>query len=174
MKKIQIDVISPSENHLLLIGVPFVEATFHEGDGLELKIGERKISLWYTVRNVWKDGSIRWIFMHTRLPAGESTLSLLILKGQAREQESVEILDHSVSLDGCRFAVTAEGFTFETPNGSVSYSADAIESDLASAPFNPGEAEISLVEASPIAPLLRIREKAYNLNSNSRVVILSV
>lgn len=159
MKDIQIDVTSPSENHLLLIGVPFVEGTFREGDGLELKIDETLLPLWYTVRNVWNDGSIRWVFMHTRLPAGESALSLAILKGQRGKLDSVALSDNAVSVDGCRFAVTAEGLALETPNGSVTYSADAIESDLAAAPFNPAEAEISLVEASPIAPLLRIKEE---------------
>jgi hypothetical protein len=164
MKPIQINVKSPSENHLLLIGIPFVKGTFHEGDDLEVKTGESQLPLWYTVRNVWKDGSTRWIFIHTRVPAGENVLSVSILNGQASEQASVELSDNSLTVDGCKFSITANGFTFETPNGSVSYGADMIESDLTVTPFNPEDAEVSLVEASPIAPLIRISEDSKGFN----------
>ena len=159
MKPIWIDVKSPSENHLFLIGVPFVEGTFHEEDNLELKCGETQLLLWYTIRNIWKDGSIRWVFLHTWVPAGDNVLSVSILKGHRKDQSSVDISDNSLGVNGCQFSITVDGFTFETGNGSVSYSADTIDSNLSASSFHPSEADISLVEASPIAPLIRIREE---------------
>ena len=164
MRPIRIDVKSPSENHLLLIGVPFVEGTFYEGDNLELKCGETQLLLWYTIRNIWKDGSIRWVFLHTWVPAGDNVLSVSILKGHPKDQSSVDISDNSLGVNGCQFSITADGFTFETGNGSVSYSADTIDSDLSASSFHPSEAGISLVEASPIAPLIRIREEGKGFN----------
>ena len=56
MKIFQIDVKSPSDNQLLLFGVPFVKGTFLEDDYLKLTLDEVELPLWYTVRNTWRDG----------------------------------------------------------------------------------------------------------------------
>ena len=80
METIRIDVKSPADDELLLFGVPFVKATFHEEDDLDLTLNEDPLPLWYTVRNHWGDGSIRWIFLHSRVPAGEHRLSLSVLR----------------------------------------------------------------------------------------------
>ncbi|MBT3272809.1 MAG: hypothetical protein HN368_06625, partial [Spirochaetales bacterium] len=163
MKTISINVVSPSDNHLLLIGIPFVQGTFFEYDGLKLALDETppggsELPIWYSVRNTWRDGSIRWIFLHSRIPSGSHRLALSILKGKKEVVPRLELLGFGLAVGGCRFSVEEDGFTFEGPSGSVSYGADVIHSDLAPAPFKPLELVIDLVEESPISPLIRITE----------------
>ena len=158
METIRIDVKSPADDELLLFGVPFVKATFHEEDDLDLTLNEDPLPLWYTVRNHWGDGSIRWIFLHSRVPAGEHRLSLSVLRGKEREIELLEFADDTLRLNGCRFSVNEHGFLFETGSGSVEYGGDSIDSDLEAGPFRPLDWEITVPESSPLAPLIRIAE----------------
>lgn len=163
MEKISIDVISPSDNHLLCIGIPFIKGTFHDNDGLQLAIDEKSadgpgLPVWYAVRNSWADGSIRWIFLHGRIPEGKNKLILSILKGKRDTQPGLQMQGNALKTGDCRFSVEDDAFTFTCPSGSVSYGSDVIDSDLTTAPFNPGKWEVSLVEDSPIAPLIRARE----------------
>ena len=158
MANIGIHLRSPANNQLLLFGIPFVEGTFSDRDDLKLSLGDTEFPLWYTVRNRWRDGSIRWIFLHSRVPAGEYDLTLSVHAGTKRETFTLELEENTLFIDGCRFSVDRDIITFTTPDGSVEYADDTIHSDLNSASFNPSDWEIGLVEASPIAPLIRIRE----------------
>ena len=164
METILIDVISPSENHLLLTGIPFVEGTYFENDGLKLTIGgssadDPGLPIWYEVRNKWRDGSIRWIFLHSRIPSGTHKLTLSILKSKKTAMPGPGMEGNVVQLERCRFSVEENSFSFTCPDGTVSYGDDLIQSDLRSKPFKPAKWEINLLEDSPLAPLVRIQEE---------------
>lgn len=159
MEVSKINIKSPEDNQLLLLGIPFPKGTFYEGESLALTLGGDPLPLWHTVRNHWNDGSIRWIFLHSRVPAGKHRLSLSVLKEKARKIEPLNFVNHSLSIGGCRLAISEHGFLFETSSGRVTYNGDNIDSDLETGPFRPQDWEITIVESSNLAPLIRMMER---------------
>ena len=73
----QIQTDSPVEEGLLFIGIPCEQGSCGQESGVRLltQTGE-PVPTWGTPRAVWPDGSLKWLCLHARTPAGCTTLRL--------------------------------------------------------------------------------------------------
>ena len=164
----RIHLENPSVNALLLCGVPFAQGAVHSGSGLALQEPDgNRLPLWWTERALWPDGSLKWVFLHARLQSQTEDLHLVQAEDPPEEirpgQIALDATD-ALQLDGCRLACTATSWRFETPLGTMEIQSIAVRTDPA---MSPSDAyRISLVEPSPIAPLLRFSQEKNTADKN--------
>jgi hypothetical protein len=65
---VQINIRTKSEmgNALLTAGIPFAKGKLQRSGGLRLTFDGRELPLWWEERATWPDGSVKWIFLHTK------------------------------------------------------------------------------------------------------------
>jgi hypothetical protein len=138
---------------LLTIGVPFAPGVLRAGGGLVLQHEGLALPTWTTERARWPDGSLKWVFLHARVPAGTCELELV----PGGSDAPGPLVDHgSLSLGGCHLRRSGAGWVFDAPTGSWELRSSVVDTDLPLA-HAPEVARLTLLEASPIAPLARLR-----------------
>ncbi len=160
MVQIKIHTKSEVDNALLTAGVPFGKGELQRGGGLRLAFDGGDLPLWWEERAFWPDGSVKWIFLHTRASAGanELVLSTTGAKADCSASDDVEFVNGRLQLGEVALEISEEGWSFRTPGGSWELAKDRVvsepELELRRTPW-----EIELVEASPVAPLIRLKPK---------------
>jgi len=152
----KISIHQPVENGLLLCGVPLAEGGVPAGSAFALRDGRgERLPLWWVERAHWPDGSIKWIFLHARLGAASAAVELEIGEGTATTIESIGA--GGVELDGARLVLEDGGWTFAAGDREVHVRPRGAVTDPCI--DQEGSYEAELVEASGIAPLLRLRQR---------------
>ena len=156
----RIETNSPVDNGLLLIGVPFAKGKCLPDVGVRLvtDAGDQ-LAVWWAPRAHWPDGSLKWIWLHARVPAGTANLELQVSPGTpAHGEPPVKVEGGRVAFEHEAFRFTAERQRFELSLGemtlNVSEGGEAFEPELTA---DLSSASFELTEASPIAPLIRLR-----------------
>ena len=153
-------VESPIENGLLLVGVPFGQGEVPSDAQLvlETKSGEW-LPFWWAPRAAWPDGSLKWIWLHGRAPKGVSNLHLRQTTDAAATPElPVRVDPQQVTFGEGNFRFVAEPGHFAMTLGELNL--DVREGANFWAPplaVDWSQAKFELVEASPIASLVRLR-----------------
>lgn len=139
---------------LLLCGVPLPVAELEPGQGLVLRDESgTDLPIWWEERAYWPDKSVKWIFLHARLSSNAARLALY--RGKEIVHQDV-MLNRGIVIGDTELRFQDSGWTFTTDDQSVSVYPGRVRTDsemLSNARF-----DLSLVEASPIAPLLRWRQ----------------
>lgn len=158
MAKFNINITTSSQinSALLLTGVPFAKGVLQPGQGLALKNGEKQLPLWWKPTSYWPDGSIKWIFMHGRVPAGKCDLQLVQGDVSGQSEGFVQKGKDSFSLSGNELWICQDRWRFATPKGSWELKEDVTQTNLENAST---EFACELLEDSPIAPLIRIQQQ---------------
>jgi len=149
------------EPTVLTVGVPFARGRLVDANVAAYIDGE-PVPLWRQPRSRWPDGSVRWLWIHVRVPAGACELELRPSEpGPDATSPRVHETDDAwrVDLDGARLEIRRDGaFRFETD----ALSWECREAEMR---FRPplGRADdpvqVDLIEPSPFAPLLRFRKR---------------
>ncbi|MCK5119905.1 MAG: hypothetical protein KAQ78_09980, partial [Candidatus Latescibacteria bacterium] len=161
MIQVKIHTQSEVDNALLTAGVPFGRGELLKGGGLRLAFDGEDLPLWWEERAFWPDGSVKWIFLHTRVPAGDNELLLSTtdVKADCSASDEVEFVNGRLQLGDAILEISENRWSFKTPGGSWELVQDKVVSDpeleLVRTPW-----KVELVEASPIAPLIRLKPKA--------------
>jgi|ETNmetMinimDraft_26_1059896.scaffolds.fasta_scaffold03653_2 hypothetical protein len=150
---------SPIEDGLLLVGIPFQEGRYSAQEKFALVTDDGEaLPIWWTPRATWPDGSLKWIWLHARVPVGESSLEF-------RDSQSEQTLpEPHFEIDGQQVAFRDAELRFAAKPGSFSLQLgeqtlevldepDLFEPDLAS---DTSSMRMEVTEASPIAPLIRM------------------
>ena len=183
----RITVYDPAPNALLLCGVPFAAGQVPVGQPLELIDPHgAALPIWWEERAHWPDDSAKWIYLHARLsgieageeplvlelrPGGAACASLPPLRGDGLvlETQTPSVSGAAAGAAGAEapapgpaefsLRVAASGWSLEL--GEVRLDVLAGTADrVATDPPLPvlGGGRLELAEASPIAPLLRLRQ----------------
>jgi hypothetical protein len=127
---------------LIVTGIPFERGTLFPSDGLRAAA-----PLWWDIRSLWPDGSVKWLMLHARK---EGPGELEIFKGGERP-EPVRLDGGKLALDVCVLSFTNGLWRFETPAEAWELIDDV--TDMGG--LQPGgKWNAQLLEASPVAPLL--------------------
>lgn len=153
---IWLETVSELDGGLLLTGVPFGRGQLAPGTSLVLRHGAHELPSWTTERAAWPDGSVKWVFLHARVPRGRSRLELAT--GGAASSRGATSLDAAGTLraGGMELSCLGGAIRCVTPHGAWRLDGDTVATDLERPPAE-GALEIELVEPSPIAPLARLR-----------------
>ena len=170
----------PAPDALLLCGVPLAAGQLPTGESLRLLDPQGlALPIWWEERAHWADGSVKWIYLHARLAKarmGPEPLGLDLHRGgvgcdaiappeggrlalQRGVASAVDGEAAAAEVEPMDLAVTESGWTLQAGDAAVAVqagSAASVAADPAVAPLPTGELE--LVEASPIAPLVRLRQ----------------
>lgn len=151
----RITTLDAQAGSLLLCGVPFGRGAAAPGGGFRLRDqASRSLPLWWAERSHWPDGSVKWIWLHARLSANSDEV---VLETSADERldcplpsaaDRFELAEARLDFSGCGWSFTAAGARVAVEPGAVR--TDPLLD-------GGGEYELELVEASPVAPLLRWR-----------------
>ncbi|MCK4590602.1 MAG: hypothetical protein KAT86_02530, partial [Candidatus Latescibacteria bacterium] len=158
MSQVKIHTKSEVDDALLTVGIPFTKGKLQRGGGLRLTFNGRELPLWWEERAHWPDGSIKWIFLHTRVPAGGKELILRTTDAEtdSRTSKQVKFVNGELQLEDVVLEISEEDWTFKASSGSWELVQDITVSEpkleLKRTPW-----EIELVETSPIAPLIRLK-----------------
>lgn len=153
--RIPIRTTCTHEEALLTIGVPVANGQLAPDASLHVCADGMPLPSWHEVRATWPDGSIKWLFLHVRVPTGERQLDLTTADSPSSADEPV-LHDGRVQLGECTFHIAEDGWTFDTDAGSWQLTSAHTNTDLPAGP-GPSAQDLQLIEASPIAPLLRWR-----------------
>jgi hypothetical protein len=150
---------------LLLTGVPWAPGALPAGAGLSLySAAGAALPMWYEVRSRWSDGSARWVFVHARIDGEPEAESILRLQPDTNSTDPtpdpVHLTEGMVQLQDTCLAIDAEGcWRWQTPSGSMALAHSTAVID-GTPVAQTGPVDCTLVEASPIAPLVRVRQTA--------------
>ncbi|NKB72230.1 MAG: hypothetical protein GKR89_34565 [Candidatus Latescibacteria bacterium] len=151
-----LSVFDNSPRDLLLCGVPLPQGQVEAGSGFVLQDEDRDpLLLWWAERAYWADGSVKWIFIHARLKGDEQRLSL---HADRADCPGLALTADGVDVDGARLQCTDMGWRFSVGRESVEIQFGTMRASgvqASTAPF-----ALSLLEASPIAPLVRWRQES--------------
>lgn len=156
-----ITVHHPGPEALLLCGVPFAQGELESGGGLVLTdSGGHALPLWWEERAHWPDSTVRWVCVHARLhpEPGIPALVATLLPGEGEPAAYGKLVEGVLELEGTRLEITEEGWVFGAARRQAIIHAGRPD-DVCTAPSLPvgGATTIELVEASAIAPLVRVR-----------------
>ena len=158
----QIETTSDVNGGLLLMGVPFPQGKHGPLQALALVTEDEEIvPSWWTPRAFWPDGSLKWIWLHARVPEGHARLQLVAS-------------DHSARVQAPVCSAHGQQAQCATPDGRIQFKADATTWTLQAegirltvqdspdvleprANFDVTSGTMELLEPSPIAPLFRFR-----------------
>ncbi|MCC7261848.1 MAG: hypothetical protein IT369_04910 [Candidatus Latescibacteria bacterium] len=141
--------------NLLLCGVPFAPGVLPAGSGLVLRDPQgQALPLWWSERAWWPDGSLKWIYLHARLSASSNTVELSPGEAQpaALSLDSANLLE----VGGARLEWGHRGWIFSTAGQLVRVEPGRVATTPALGAAQTWTAE--LIEPSPLAPLLRLRQ----------------
>jgi len=159
MKEVKVNIFCRSnfDNALMMTGVPFARGFFQSEQDLQLSWGQKTLPLWWEPRSYWPDGSIKWIFLHTRVPSGEQNLVLETVNKSRKDRSEglqVQMEDNTLKFRDINLIIKENLWTFITPRGEWRLSEDETDTDLEPAK---SEYKVEIIENSPIAPLIRIK-----------------
>ena len=152
-------VDSPIDDGLLLVGVPFRPGVCPPRQRLSLLDGSgQELPIWWTPRALWPDGSRKWIWLHTRVPAGTMELELQATEQEPAAHESrIHIEGPELTFGDKDFSFAASPSTFSLEVGrdriEVQDEPDVLEPEAA---CDFSSAYFQIIEDSPIAPLVRL------------------
>ncbi|MEW6750045.1 MAG: hypothetical protein AB1505_03600 [Candidatus Latescibacterota bacterium] len=152
----RVHVRAEAAGALLLCGVPFGQGEVAQGAALQVRQpGGEVLPLWWQARARWPDGSLKWAFLHVRLSDAESVLEV----GSAAGMPPVLALgaDGLPALAGVRLALAEHGFCFTAAGSGVRVRFGRALTEPAQ-PAGDGYA-VEVVEPSPLAPLVRLRQQ---------------
>ncbi|HID95601.1 MAG TPA: hypothetical protein EYP53_06045, partial [Candidatus Latescibacteria bacterium] len=159
MVQVKIHTKSELDDALLTAGIPFGKGELQRGGGLRLTFQRRDLPLWWEERAYWPGGSVKWVFLHTRVPVGRNELILRTTGTKASNSQvsdEAEFVNGKLRLGDVILEIFEEGWSFNIPSGSWKLVKDITvsepELDLRRTPW-----KVELVEPSPIAPLIRLR-----------------
>jgi hypothetical protein len=147
------------EDGLLLVGIPCQKGRYSTQEKFILATDDGvSLPVWCTPRATWPDGSLKWIWLHARVPLGESVLELKPSSGEhGRPEPEFEIDGQQISFRDADFRFSAKPGSFSLHLGDQSLEVhdepDIFEPDLA---FDTSSMRVEVIEASPIAPLIRM------------------
>ena len=152
--KVNISCRSNFDQALMMTGVPFAEGVLQPEQDLQLSCEQKTLPLWWEPRSYWPDGSIKWIFLHTRVPAGEQNLVLETVNKDRSEGLHVQMEGNTLKFRDVNLIIDKNLWTFAAAEFECRLLDDETDTDL-----EPAESEycVEIVENSPIAPLVRIR-----------------
>ena len=165
----KITIHDPRQGRLLLCGAPFAEGRLPATAGLCLRGDDSpRLPLWWQVRSRWPDGSAKWVFLHSRLelaglPAdtdSEALVLQLTVTDSGPAVDTPQTSPETLELDGARLQVARDGCWLWTAAGRTLglEHTDAVLDGLP--PAADRSVDLQLLEASPIAPLLRARGRS--------------
>ncbi len=145
---------------LAVSGIPSAAGDILPGDRLSAVSlpGGEELPIWWEARSYWKDGSIRWLFLHVVLRDETSGIRLTRYgPGDPADEGTGERSSSRMRTVFPPFGIreNEDGFTasFERgPSYDISHTADT------SLPGCEGPYRIELLEDSPFAPLYRLRK----------------
>ena len=149
----RIYVDRPRAGALLLCGVPWPAGALPPAAGVRVQAGAQELPAWWEARAWWPDGSVRWLWLHTRL--AESTAELTVSRGDAEPAVLGGGLGDGLRLSGWRLQTEAGALTCTSPTACLRLAPEAPGFTPALAPPTMGSLE--WVERSALAPLLRWR-----------------
>jgi hypothetical protein len=150
-----ISVFESQPQDLLLCGVPLPQGAVETVSGFVLQDeGGTALPLWWTERACWRDGSVKWIFLHARLKGGESRLAL---HAGTTDAGACALSGDGISLGGSDLRFEADGWTFAIGDERVSVLPGIL--DIEGAGIRTAPSDLSLVEDSPLAPMVRWRQQ---------------
>lgn len=153
---------------LLMLGLPFKRGVFKKDQRLEIYNRQNKLPLWWDIRSYWPDGSIKWVFIHTRVPAGDNTLTVKSMERTSESFKHDKNISHDVifknnmlKVEDCELNIAGNKWCFKTPDGEWNLLQENTDTDLVPVSYNSvsgyGNPKVELLEESPIAPLIRIK-----------------
>ncbi|HRU05628.1 MAG TPA: hypothetical protein P5137_07615 [Candidatus Brocadiia bacterium] len=159
----RIHVSSSVDNGLLLAGAPLAQGVARPDQGWTLRLPTgAPLPLWWAERALWPDGSVKWLWLHSRVPAGEAELTL----EPAKDAKPATFAGLSVSADkveaqasGFRFAACLDGFTLDG-GGATLVVEDEGDMFEPAPPKAEGRRFFEVLEDSAIAPLIRLRDES--------------
>lgn len=152
----KIVINQPQKDGLLLCGVPFAKGEVASGAGFVLTDArEEALPLWWEERARWPDGSVKWIFLHSRL--GSATAELKLATGKGKTGTIVLSAENCLELDEVRLEFAEDHWSFAAGNHKMHVRPGQVITDPKLESRE--KFELELVEASPLAPLLRWRQK---------------
>ena len=158
MVQVKIHIKSEIDDALLTAGIPFGKGEVQKGSGLKLTFEGGPLPLWWQERAYWPDGSVKWVFLHTRVPAGRNELILRTSDSEASSHRAPDFVNGRLRLGDVGLEISEQGWRFNTPSGSWELGRDVTiskpELELRRTPW-----EVELVEPSPIAPFIRLKPK---------------
>jgi len=120
----------------------------------------RALPLWWEERAHWPDGTVKWVWIHARLDSepGVAEHVVTLLPGKGKPAVCGGSVDGALDLDGTRLEISEAGWEFEAAGHRAAVGAGGA-GDVRTDPIQPvdGRGAVELVEASAIAPLLRLR-----------------
>ena len=148
---------------MLLVGVPWSQGALPANAGLHLHAGDEvPVACWWDVRSRWPDGSARWIFLHARLqsavaaPSSTNRTDLFLQPAAAGELPACELVDGVLQLADTRLQIEADG-SWCLQSGDRHLHLEGSRATVDGQAYSlHGPARVELVEASQIAPLVRI------------------
>lgn len=176
------------DDQLLLCGIPFAAGVLPAGTGLQLRSATGALPTWWQERAHWPDGSIRWVFLHARLqlqdlPTDSEPTTVQLHATEPVSPDICHLAGRSLHTGDMLFAlddrgtwsVELQGVRWQrgertlcgTPDAEPD--AEARPASMAGLPASDlaahdawASAEVQLLEASSVAPLLRVRAQSEN------------
>ncbi len=142
---------------VVTLGAPFAAGTFPAGAGLRVMSAGQPLLCWSEPRSLWPDGSVRWLWVHVSVPAGENVLVFEPAEPADPVPAALEKRENGwqMSIGGQEFRVAAAGAVdWSHKDARWEFSDRGVRVD--GQQRRPGLGRVELVEASPLAPLLRI------------------
>ena len=159
-KKTTIFVNNPDYRHrVLVVGIPFTQGYLSAQEKMSAFSGRNQLPLWFEPRSFWRDGSLRWAWVHLRVPPGES--EIYISKEKSDKEDNTICLKYESNLwhlylEGQSITINKKGeiiWKSEKELWNIKHDGlsldgkDFIVCDISS---------VELIEKSPLAPLLRV------------------
>lgn len=153
-----ISVFDSRAHDLLLCGVPLPEGHVETGSGfvLEDEAGTA-LPLWWEERACWRDGSIKWIYLHARLKGEETRLAL---RADTIEAGALALSQDGICAEDTALRFGDDSWTFSVGDERVAVQPGSVDiegAEISTAPY-----ELTLIENSPLAPLIRWRQQDEN------------
>ena len=162
MRDASIVVANPGKPTIFTIGVPFSDGSLKDSCA-ECRIDGASVPVWQIVRSRWPSGHTRWLWVHVPVPQGESVLN--IRPGPPAASGPAPTLGvgnngWELEVGGNCLRIGQDGL-FRYSTGSEAW--ECVEDISEFSPdFPPASIEttVTLVEPSPLAPLVRVRREA--------------
>jgi hypothetical protein len=158
----KITVTNAQPGRLLLCGMPFAQGCLTAGSGLRLLDGnDQSAPVWWSERAHWPDGSVKWVFLHARLISASQVLSVVPCSDAPVNlpAAAVQVLGGGhgrVLLGSLELELASSGWCLRDDQGQCRIAPTQVITEPAREQV--GAYEFTVLEPSPIAPLLRLRQ----------------
>lgn len=149
----RIYVDQPRAAALLLCGVPWPAGALPPAAGVRVHAGAQELPAWWQARAWWPDGSVRWLWLHTRLT--DRADALTVSPGDREPPTLGGELANGLRLGDWQLQTQAGALVCHTPTTRLRLQPEPPGFTPALAP--PVMGPLEWVEPSALAPLLRWR-----------------